>query len=586
MIYEFDGFRLDGARRELLFEGREVQLQPRVFDLLSYLIANRERVVSKDELLDAIWPDTMVTEGSLKRAVSLARSALRRGNGQDRIRTYSRQGYRFCADEISEANDDPTEGARSTALDSALQAYAEGRWIDAAHAFAEADAEDALEASHLERWAEAAQLSGHAMKAVAPLERAVAVHGAASDSCGVARAALGLALIHFERLELSVAKGWLRRARTVLPEQPVTEEHGILAGLASRFAVSEGELDRSVEEAERAVEIGRELENADIELLAMGYLGIALVARGDVKRGIAVHDEAAAMVLGGVASPLVGGLVYCGLIWTCRNRGDWQRAAEWTDSFRRWCGRRSIELFSGNCRLHRAEVLHHQGELAAAEREVVEARALLAELAPYAEGDACRVLGDLRLARGDLDAAETAFRRAHELGWDPNPGLAQLQMARGKARAGLRALERSLGETRWANRQRRGLLLANVVMVALAAEQPERAREAFAELEANPDLWGTMALEAAVLEARAELCAHEGDTAGASAVLREAIQAWHRVGAPLHVARRRLRLAELYILDDDPDAAELELSAARGHLEKLGARPAEYERVVRMLAEQ
>ena len=94
MTFVFDEFELDPARRELRVDGDPQTLQPQVFDLLVYLVQNHERVVSKRELLDSLWPDAAVTESSIQRAVSLARSALgQRGAGL--IQTFPRQGYRF-----------------------------------------------------------------------------------------------------------------------------------------------------------------------------------------------------------------------------------------------------------------------------------------------------------------------------------------------------------------------------------------------------------------------------------------------------------------------------------------------------------
>jgi DNA-binding winged helix-turn-helix (wHTH) protein len=571
--YEFEGFSLDGQRRELRLKGRDVALQPRVFDVLVYLVAHRERVVSKSELLDAVWPDVVVTDGSLKRAVSLARTALREGGIEDAIRTYSRQGYRFDVAEVVEHVDDAQAAPLSRSLERARNLISDGEWSEAAAAFEEADGQDALAASDLERWAEAAHLAGRVREAIAPLERAVAAHGAASDARGVARAAISLALIYFEQMELSTARGWLRRAETILPESPLTREHGYHAGLASRFAVGAGELDEATAHAERAIAIGRDLPDVDIELLGMNYLGMALVARGDVRRGQAVHDEAAAIALSGAgaASPIIGGLVYCGLIWTCRNRGDWQRASEWSQSYVRWCEGQSVELYSGSCRLHHAEVLHHRGEFDAATREATQACDELSKIAPYAEGDACRVLGDLWLSQGDLDAAEEAFRRAHELGWDPQPGLAQVMIARGRPEAGLKALERSLLDTRWANRQRRPLLLANVVTAALAANEPDRARAALAELEAERAQPVTPSIEALFHSTRAEARVSTGDVASGISDMRVAIKLWQQIGAHLHAARQRLRLAEVYADEEqDFDAAELELSAARRQFDELG----------------
>jgi pimeloyl-ACP methyl ester carboxylesterase len=94
MTIVFDEFELDPARRELRVDGKAQALQPQVFDLLLYLVENCERVVLKHELLETLWPDTIVTESSIQRGVSLARSALGE-RGPELIQTFPRQGYRF-----------------------------------------------------------------------------------------------------------------------------------------------------------------------------------------------------------------------------------------------------------------------------------------------------------------------------------------------------------------------------------------------------------------------------------------------------------------------------------------------------------
>jgi len=94
MTIAFDEFELDSAKRELRVAGTVRVLQPRVFDLLVYLVENHARVVPKQELLDTLWPDSIVTESSIQRAVSLARSALGE-RGAELIQTFPRQGYRF-----------------------------------------------------------------------------------------------------------------------------------------------------------------------------------------------------------------------------------------------------------------------------------------------------------------------------------------------------------------------------------------------------------------------------------------------------------------------------------------------------------
>ena len=102
MTFAFGPFQLDEPGRVLRLAEREVPLQPRVFDLLVYLVNSRARVVSKDELLDALWPGVTVTDNSLQRAVSTLRGALREGGMEDAIRSFPRNGYRFLVDEKPE----------------------------------------------------------------------------------------------------------------------------------------------------------------------------------------------------------------------------------------------------------------------------------------------------------------------------------------------------------------------------------------------------------------------------------------------------------------------------------------------------
>lgn len=96
MIHRFASFELDPEARTLSNDGVRVELQPQAFDVLAYLVRHRARVVPKRELLDALWPDVVVTEASIERAVSLARAALG-PLGKSAIETLPRRGYRFVA---------------------------------------------------------------------------------------------------------------------------------------------------------------------------------------------------------------------------------------------------------------------------------------------------------------------------------------------------------------------------------------------------------------------------------------------------------------------------------------------------------
>ena len=117
--YRFGDYSLDTDRRELRSGTALVAVEPQVFDILSYLIRNRERVVSRDDLIAAIWAGRIVSESALTTRINAARSAIG-DNGQDQrlIKTFPRKGIRFVGtvhEQQSQAGDGTTEtgGAQS-----------------------------------------------------------------------------------------------------------------------------------------------------------------------------------------------------------------------------------------------------------------------------------------------------------------------------------------------------------------------------------------------------------------------------------------------------------------------------------------
>ena len=98
MLFCFSDCVLDTERRELERQWQPVPLGPQVFDLLVYLLENRERVVSKDDLFSAIWHDRTVSESTLTSHINAARKAVGdSGENQGVIRTIARKGFRFVA---------------------------------------------------------------------------------------------------------------------------------------------------------------------------------------------------------------------------------------------------------------------------------------------------------------------------------------------------------------------------------------------------------------------------------------------------------------------------------------------------------
>ena len=99
MLFLFDNFALDCERRELRADGTAVPVEPQVFDLLVYLIENRDRVVSKDDLIASVWGGRIVSESTLTSRINATRKAIGdSGKEQRLIRTSARKGFRFVGD--------------------------------------------------------------------------------------------------------------------------------------------------------------------------------------------------------------------------------------------------------------------------------------------------------------------------------------------------------------------------------------------------------------------------------------------------------------------------------------------------------
>lgn len=117
MRFLFENNVLDGDLRELTCAGTTVPLQPQVFDLLLYLVAERARVVSKDDLISQIWSDRIVSDSALNSRINAARKALGDdGATQRMIKTIPRKGFRFVGEvrEDVTAKTVPAEVARGS----------------------------------------------------------------------------------------------------------------------------------------------------------------------------------------------------------------------------------------------------------------------------------------------------------------------------------------------------------------------------------------------------------------------------------------------------------------------------------------
>src|SRR5262245_37965319 len=115
MIYLFGDCALDTDRRELRRRSDLVEIEPQVFDLLEFLIRTRDRVTTRDDLLQAVWQGRIVSESTLSSRINAARNAIGDdGTAQRLIRTLPRKGVRFVG-EVREQKLAPAEQAQPEA---------------------------------------------------------------------------------------------------------------------------------------------------------------------------------------------------------------------------------------------------------------------------------------------------------------------------------------------------------------------------------------------------------------------------------------------------------------------------------------
>ncbi|MET4601923.1 TolB-like protein [Bradyrhizobium sp. JR4.1] len=121
MRFRFENNVLDGDLRELICSGAAVPLQPQVFDLLLYLVAQRTRVVSKDDLISQIWSDRIISDSALNSRINAARKALGDDGATQRlIKTIPRKGFRFVGEVREEMASAPAPTQPVAALPRAL----------------------------------------------------------------------------------------------------------------------------------------------------------------------------------------------------------------------------------------------------------------------------------------------------------------------------------------------------------------------------------------------------------------------------------------------------------------------------------
>jgi class 3 adenylate cyclase len=457
-------------------------------------------------------------------------------------------------------------------LERARRALDEHAWTEAYEGFTSLG-DEPLSGEDLERLAEAAWWSARPKESVDAFERAYAAYVAEGNPRRAAFVALRLANDSVESRDEALWNGWVRRATTLLEGEPEGAEHGYLEIQRVRGVAifGRGSLDDARDHATRVHEIGRRFGNRDLQAYGLALQGWILVLTAQAEQGLSLVDEAAVSAVAGELTPYGAGGIYCMTIGVCRLVADYRRAGEWTEAATRWCERQSVTGFPGVCRVHRAEIMRLRGALSDAESE---ARLALSDLMAFgmlsSAGWGWAEIGEVRLRLGDLDGAEEAFAQAHQLGREPQPGLALLHLARGRLDAARASIGTALADEM--PPLLRARLLPARVEIALAGHDLADAREAAEELRESALTYDKPMLHAAAHQALGAALTYEEDAAAAIAELRTAVRHWTEADAPFEAAQARRRLAIAFRSGGDEASEVMELRAAKAAFERLGAR--------------
>jgi DNA-binding CsgD family transcriptional regulator len=459
----------------------------------------------------------------------------------------------------------------SDALERGRASHAARAWGDAYDALVRADAEAPLEPPDLELLATAAYMLGRDDEWMAVLARAHHRYADGGERRRAAYCAGWIGVNHMLRGEVGAATGWLGRARRLLEDEGDCVERGyaLIPDIFRNAAMADWEA--AAASAGQAAAIGERFGDADLFALATHAQGQMLATGGRVVEGLALLDEAMVALTTSELSPIVAGLVYCGVILACQEVYEVRRAREWTTALSRWCdGQADLVAFTGRCLVHRAEILQLAG---AWNDALVEVRRggerLSAGFNQAAAADALYRQAELHRVRGELASAERTYRQASRLGYEPQPGLALLRLFQGRGEAAAATIHRVLGETTVPHR--RAGQLAAAVEILLAVGDVDAASRACTELEELAAAIGSELLRGTASHARGAVELAGGEPACALVSLRRALETWHELGAPYEEARSRELVGLACRALGDEDSASLELAAARSAFEALGA---------------
>lgn len=449
----------------------------------------------------------------------------------------------------------------------ALAAY---DWQCAFDLLSRADRAGPLSAEDLDGLAEATFWLGRDREAQFTWQRAHHLYLEAGAPRRAARVAFLLTLYFTAHQQFAVASGWHRCTLRLLEAEPDCAEQGYLHWGAMTMALLADDREKCLAAAQSTYEVGVRHGVADFQAIGLVFQGAVLLRLGQVTEGLALHDEGMTMVVSGRLSQLATSQVYCQLIRTCYELGDYRRAHEWTQAAEDCFARTGLSHFPGDCETHRAAIMVSGGAWVLAEQLAHQACAAVQYIDLHHVGQAFASIGDVRLRTGDLDGAAEAFARAEERFASALPGRARLELLRGHPAEAAALINAALEGNSW-DRLARTRLLPDQVTIALANDDLDLACAAATELAESAQLYGSTSMRAAAEAANGELALVAG-THDPVPPLRRSVALWGEAYAPYELSRARVLLARALEQAGQPVAARHERITARTCFERLGAR--------------
>lgn len=464
-------------------------------------------------------------------------------------------------------------------LSACRESVERGEWSEALELLA-TDAGAAGTPEGIELRALAAYGAGELESCLTAWEQLHACHVERGETAEAARAAAMLAMyLMMDTGLMAPVRGWLRRARRLVDGHDEVPAHALIEMVATYERLLCGDAAGVRVAAERAIELGERL--GVLPAVVIGRVGAARarILAGDIDEGLAQLDEVGALLMTGQVDPLTTGMMYCELICVAQGMALHDRAHEWTEVMERWRPGAAFGGIHGRCRVHRAEMLRFSGPCDLAEEEALRA---CDELRPWMRrefGWPLVELGTIRLRRGDLDGAEEAFRAAHEHAWCPHPGLALVELERGRSELAAAMIAEAIAHPVEIPSKERppfsdlceAPLRESQVEIAAATGDVDTAIVAADRLAEIATGYPSRSLDAAATLAAARVALLEDRPDRAAALSTRAVAIWSELGAAWESSTARILLGEALDASGNAATARREWAIAATTLEAFGA---------------